>query len=146
MSVKCVKSAPAYEGKQLHAIVKNMGPNLEKPQRLIAAMDDLFFMAKLRDAATAAGLETEFASTRLDALRKAKLPDCRIVVVDLNAGKIEPIELVKDLKAEGKEVLGFLSHVNTELREKAMEAGADRVLARSAFSQNIQRILQELMR
>jgi DNA-binding NarL/FixJ family response regulator len=116
----------------------------KRTQRLVAAIDDVFFMAKIRDAATAAGLDTEFAVSRQDALRRAKLEGCRIVVVDLNAGKMEPVELVRDLKAEGKEVLGFLSHVHTELRAQAIEAGADRVLARSALSQSILQILRTL--
>jgi DNA-binding NarL/FixJ family response regulator len=114
-------------------------------QRLIAAIDDLFFMAKVRDAATVAGLETEFAKSRGDAVDRAKLPGCVVAVVDLNAGKLEPIELVQDLKANGTTVLAFLSHVNTELRDKAIEAGADRVLARSALSQNINAILKDYL-
>ena len=110
---------------------------------LIAAIDDLFFMPKVKDAAVQAGMTIEFAKGREDAILRASRAECLLVIVDLNAGKMEPVELVRELKTAGKTVLGFLSHVNVELREKAVEAGADRVLARSAFSQNIVQILKE---
>ena len=61
----------------------------------------------------------------------------------LNAGKFAPVDLVVSLKAIDVPVLGFLSHVNVELKEKAVEAGADRVLARSALAQNINAIFKE---
>jgi hypothetical protein len=39
-------------------------------------------------------------------------------------------------------VIGFLSHVQGELKQKAHETGCDMVLARSAFSQNLPQILK----
>lgn len=110
--------------------------------RVIAAIDDLFFMAKVKDAATAAGLVCEFAKSKEDALGRVEGGPC-VVVIDLNAGKFDGVDLVCQLKARGVRVLAFLSHVNVELRAKAEEAGADRVLARSALAQNINAIFRE---
>jgi hypothetical protein len=39
-------------------------------------------------------------------------------------------------------VIGYLSHVQGELKQKAHEAGCDMVLARSAFSQNLPNLLR----
>jgi hypothetical protein len=39
-------------------------------------------------------------------------------------------------------LVGFFSHVQTELRERALAAGFDRVLPRSAFVQQLPQILQ----
>jgi CheY-like chemotaxis protein len=111
-------------------------------KRIVAAVDDVFFMAKVKDAATAAGLPIEFARSQQDAVERTSKGAC-LVVVDLNAPKFRPIELVVELKALGVSTLGFLSHVNVELRAKAEEAGADRVLARSALAQNINSIFRE---
>ena len=111
-------------------------------KRVVAVIDDLFFMVKVKDAAVAAGMGIVFAKSREDALvRCAEGPS--LAVIDLNAGKFAPVELVVALKAVGVPVLGFLSHVNVELKEKALEAGADRVLARSALAQNINAIFRE---
>jgi CheY-like chemotaxis protein len=111
-------------------------------KQVVAAIDDLFFMAKVKDAATAAGLGIEFAKSKDDAVERARAGGC-LVVVDMNAPKFQPVELVVALKANGVEVLAFLSHVNVELRMKVEEAGADRVLARSALAQNVNAIFRE---
>jgi len=111
-------------------------------KRIVAAIDDVFFMAKVKDAATAAGLPIEFARSQRDAVERAGKGVC-LVVVDLNAPKFKPVELIVELKALGVPTLGFLSHVNVELRAKAEEAGADRVLARSALAQNINSLFRE---
>lgn len=112
--------------------------------RIVAAIDDLFFMAKVKDAATAAGLAIEFAKSKEDVVSRAsqKSGEC-LAVVDLNASKFDPVDLVVDLKAIGATVLAFLSHVNVELRLKVEEAGADRVLARSALAQNVNSIFRD---
>jgi hypothetical protein len=39
-------------------------------------------------------------------------------------------------------VIGYLSHVQGELKQQAQEAGANIVMARSAFSQNLPQILK----
>ncbi|HEY3739572.1 MAG TPA: hypothetical protein VGL53_07000 [Bryobacteraceae bacterium] len=111
--------------------------------RIVAAIDDLFFMAKVKDAATAAGLAIEFAKSKEDAIARASQAGGCLVVVDMNASKFDPVELVVELKAVGATVLAFLSHVNVELRLKVEEAGADRVLARSALAQNVNAIFRE---
>lgn len=111
-------------------------------KRVIAAIDDLFFMVKVKDAATAAGLGIEFAKSKDDALARAGAGTC-VVVIDLNAGKFAGVDLVCELKLRGVPVLAFLSHVNVELRAKAEEAGADWVLARSALAVNINAIFRE---
>ena len=88
-------------------------------------------------------METVFVKGRTDCVERSRIVENALVVVDLNAAKMEPIELVREVKQAGRRVIGFLSHVDTELREQAVEAGADRVLARSAFAQSLNRILKE---
>jgi hypothetical protein len=64
--------------------------------------------------------------------------------VDLNCASCDPISLINNLK-HGKTripVIGFVSHVEVELKKKAQEAGADMVMARSAFSTNLPQILK----
>jgi len=115
---------------------------MSSAKRIVAAIDDVFFMAKVKDAAVAAGLGIEFARSHLDAIERSKAGPC-LVVIDLNAPKFQPVQLLVELKSLGVATLGFLSHVNVELRAKAEEAGADRVLARSALAQNINTIFRE---
>jgi hypothetical protein len=39
-------------------------------------------------------------------------------------------------------MVGFISHVQTELKQKAQESGCDVVVARSSFAQNLPAILE----
>jgi hypothetical protein len=64
----------------------------------------------------------------------------------LNFEGIDPLKLISKLKSNAElkhiSVIGFLSHVQGELKQKAHETGCDMVLARSAFSQNLPQILK----
>ena len=68
-----------------------------------------------------------------------------LIICDLHSQRINPIELVKHLKAkeETKNIplLGFFSHVQTELQRDAQAAGFDRVIPRSVFASSLINIL-----
>jgi CheY-like chemotaxis protein len=68
-----------------------------------------------------------------------------LIILDLNANSVQPLKLIEKLKSgDLKQIslIAFLSHVQGELKQKAQEAGANMVMARSAFSQNLQQILK----
>jgi CheY-like chemotaxis protein len=69
-----------------------------------------------------------------------------VVVIDLNCGAgVDPIALAARIKSEhpSTPVIGFVSHVQTELRESAASAGCDLVLARSVFSTKLPDVLRQ---
>jgi CheY-like chemotaxis protein len=115
------------------------------PKKVLAVIEDLFFTVKINEAAKHAGLPAEFVRSEIDAVDRAKLQPS-VIVIDLNCTAIDPLRLIGELKASPElksiPVLGFVSHVQGELKQKAQEAGCDMVLARSAFSQNMQQILK----
>jgi CheY-like chemotaxis protein len=108
-------------------------------------LDDLFFTVKIHEAAKRAGLPIEFLKSEIDVLLRAKTQPA-LIIVDLNFQGIDALKLVGALKADdetkGVSVLGYLSHVQGELKKKAQEAGYDMVLPRSAFSQSLPQILK----
>ncbi len=119
------------------------------PQRstlVLAAVEDLFFLAKISDAARRAGLNAEFVKTENAVLERARQQRPLMVIVDLNANSLQPVKLIETLKAEeslkGVSLIGFVSHVQGELKQRALDAGASAVLARSAFSANLPQILK----
>jgi PleD family two-component response regulator len=69
-----------------------------------------------------------------------------LIIFDLNFESVEPLKLITSLKAKpetkGISLIGYVSHVQGELKQQAHEAGCDMVLARSAFSQNIPQIFK----
>jgi CheY-like chemotaxis protein len=107
---------------------------------ILTVIEDLFFTVKINEAAKQAGLSAEFVKSEMDALHRAKFHPAAIVI-DLNCSLIDPVRLIGALKSspelKGIPVIGFISHVQIDLKQKAQEAGCNMVLARSAFSQNM---------
>jgi PleD family two-component response regulator len=112
----------------------------QEPKRVLAVMTDLFFSVKLSEAAKRNGLALEFVTESKDVLEKAKAKPS-LIVFDLNYESVNPLQLISKLKGnsetKGISLIGYLSHIQGELKQQAQEAGCDMVLARSAFSQNM---------
>ena len=115
-------------------------------KKILAVVDDLLFTVKISDAAKRAGLEAEFVKSEKDVMEKATHEQPLLIIFDLNNSSVSPLELISKLKSDGDlrqiSLIGYLSHVQGELKQKAQEAGANIVMARSAFSQNLPQILK----
>ena len=113
----------------------------QEPKRVLAVVNDLFFSVKISEAAKRNGLALEFVKDSDEVLAKAKDVKPSLIVFDLNFESVNPLALISSLKssADTKSVslLGYLSHLQSELKVQAQDAGCDMVLARSAFSQNM---------
>jgi CheY-like chemotaxis protein len=115
------------------------------PRLVIAVVDDLFFASKIRGTAEQLGVAVKFARTA-DALAEAARRDLpALIICDLHSQKVDPNELAKLLKADEQlrsiPLVGFFSHVQTELQREAEQAGFDQVLPRSAFTKHLSEIL-----
>jgi CheY-like chemotaxis protein len=114
-------------------------------KKVLAVLEDLLFTVKISDSAKRAGLEVEFLKSEKDVLDKAAESPL-LIIIDLNCGCVQPLDLIAKLKAAPAtkpiSIIAFLSHVQGELKQAAQEAGANIVMARSAFSQNLQQILK----
>jgi PleD family two-component response regulator len=115
-------------------------------KKILAVVEDLLFTVKISDAAKRAGLDVEFVKSERDVIDKATHEKPLLVILDLNFTAVEPLKLISKLKSDGEmkqiSVIGYLSHVQGELKQQAQDAGANMVMARSAFSQNLQQILK----
>ncbi len=118
----------------------------KQPKKLLAAVEDLFFTVKISDAAKRAGIAVEFIKDDKTLLEKAKEEKPSLIIFDLNFNGIQPLKAITKLKgsAELKSIslIGYLSHLQGELKQKAIELGCDMVMARSALSQNLPQILK----
>ena len=114
-------------------------------KKVLAVVEDLMFTVKINEAAKRAGLHVDFVKSDKDAVARAKERPV-LIIVDLNAGAVQPLELIAQLKqnaaTKGISLLGFVSHVQGELKQQAQDAGCNMVMARSAFSQNLPLILK----
>jgi len=108
---------------------------------ILAVMDDLIFGVKIQEAARRAGVPIEFASNTTAALAKAAQPGVR-VILDLNLRAVDTVDLIRQLKAVAVPVIAYVAHVQLDLRRAAEAAGADQVLARSAFVTKIDELVR----
>ncbi len=115
---------------------------------VLAVAADLFFAAKIKGAADSAGVSVRFAKSCAGALAQARAEKPALVLIDLHAEQGEPLALAEAFKndADLREVplLGFFSHVQTELMHQARAAGYDQVLPRSAFFKRLPEILKRM--
>lgn len=114
-------------------------------KKVLAVVDDLFFVVKINDMAKRNGFQVEFLKSEKDVLAKAQEAPT-LIIVDLNSTSVKPVALISKLKAapETKDIsiVSFVAHVQGELKQQAQEAGSNMVLARSAFSTNLPQIFK----
>ena len=112
---------------------------------LLAVVDDLMFTSKIRAAAGQLGVPLVFARSADSAMAEVKKALPKLVILDLDNPRSDPIGIVTRLKGDpalaGVHVVGFASHVKVDLIRAAREAGADEVLPRSAFTAQLADIL-----
>ena len=123
----------------------------------IVLIDDLFFQAKLLETAKQTGTTVETVATGEQLLKAAAANPAALIIVDLNArqGALEAIEQLCNgrglrLQPDGisnapdnpRRVIAFLSHVQTDLAERARAAGCQDVMPRSKFTQDLAAILR----
>ena len=121
----------------------------DAPTKIYFFIEDLFFNAKITETARKLGVKVAFIKNDKDAI--AELTESEeadrpgLIVFDLNNASAKPMTLIPKLKAKLKKstsIVGFLSHLQNELRAKAIEVGCDTVMPRSAFSQNLPNLLR----
>lgn len=112
--------------------------------RVLALVDDLLFVSKITETARHLGVEVRTVGSAAGLLAEAQAAAPSLVIADLNA-RGGAIEAVGALRTAGcaAPVVGFLSHVQGELAERAQAAGFDRVLPRSKFTQQLAQILEQ---
>jgi hypothetical protein len=116
--------------------------------KIFAFVDDLFFMAKIQETARKMNVKVEFVKTEDELKEKIKSngeEKPSLIIFDLNNVNAKPLTLIPKLKSKlkkGTSIIGFLSHVQGDLKQKAHEVGCDMVLPRSAFSQNLPNLLR----
>jgi hypothetical protein len=121
--------------------------NVDATSRIFAFVDDLFFQAKIQETARKLNVKVEFVKNEKDLLERIALngeEKPSLLIFDMNNVNAKPLTLIPKLKTKLKKtsIIGFLSHVQGDLKQKAHEVGCDMVLPRSAFSQNLPQLLR----
>jgi len=116
-------------------------------QAVLVAVDDIFFASKITETARQLGISLLFARTQDEVIARALSEKPALLIIDLNSARCNPIETIGQIKEVPDlrhiPIVGFLSHVQADLKVKASMAGCDRVLPRSVFTVHLPKILSE---
>lgn len=114
---------------------------------IVAAVSDMIFAAKIEGTARHLAVTVHFARTLDKLLAQVTQEKPALIILDLDNSRFSALEAIQQLKAHSDKtiaaipILGFLSHVEVELRKRALAAGCNQVLPRSQFSNQLPEIL-----
>ena len=142
-----MQGARFHNGAQATPNMEPLTQRVDAPTRIFAFVDDLFFVAKIQEVSRKLNVKVEFVKTDKEITEKTENVEEKpsLIIVDLNSNGIKPLPVITKMRAKYKKatsIVGFVSHVQGDLKVKAQEAGCDVVMPRSAFSQNLVSILR----
>jgi CheY-like chemotaxis protein len=114
---------------------------------IVALVEDLFFLAKIRETAKALGITVISGDARRGpaAITEAQP---QAIILDLNSRGLPAVGWIRTLKADPAtrpiHIVAFASHVQEQLISAARAAGCDSVMSRSAFTKQLPNILRSL--
>ncbi|MBR9990399.1 MAG: response regulator [Gemmatimonadetes bacterium] len=116
----------------------------EAKRTVVAVVNDLMFGSRIRSAAAHAGVSSTFVRNATDLLAAAAGAD--LLLLDLDTRWLDAPGVIAALKKDpataSVSIVAFGPHVSADVLEAARTAGADRVLARSAFVRLLPALLQ----
>jgi CheY-like chemotaxis protein len=110
---------------------------------VIAVVGDLFFRSKVQQIASSLGAEVALAPGE-EALRDALgHAGPALLVLDLGIRSLDPLDVIARARSRGEiRTLAFVSHVEEDARRRALEAGCDLVVPKSALDRELSRLLR----
>jgi CheY-like chemotaxis protein len=114
--------------------------------RVVALVPDLLFGSKVVAMLEGAGHEVTLTAQEDEARAEAEFSD--VLVVDLTTDTIDGIMLVDSMTSGGEllgqRTLGFYLHTETEVPDRAREAGFDLVVPRSRMAREGTQLVERL--
>lgn len=112
--------------------------------RVLAFVPDLLFGSNVQGALQAAGHEVELVSALSPSVPGSaeRISAADVLVVDLTADPAARIEMVRDSGSTPR--LAFYSHVESDVRAAALEAGFELVVPRSRMAREAGALVDRL--
>lgn len=102
--------------------------------RVLALVDELMLASRVEGALRAAGHEVQLSGGRSVVPESFDLIVCDLEAVDAKAVAERP-----------EPVIAFYSHVDTEARQRAKDAGLELVVPRSRMSRELPKLVERLL-
>jgi CheY-like chemotaxis protein len=114
--------------------------------RVVALVPDLLFGSRVVSMLEAAGHEVTLTAQEDEARTETEFSD--VLVVDLTTDDVDGIMLVDSMvsggELRGQRTLGFYSHVEADVADRARHAGFDLVVPRSRMARDGAALVERL--
>ena len=115
---------------------------------ILALEKDLFFAVKIRDTLRHYDIEARTARN-LSAFEQdlATTGEAKpaLVIINISIQGVDWEKAIRRARASGYPVLAFGSHMDLDARARAMEAGAQRVVANSKFTSDMPGLVKRML-
>ena len=115
---------------------------------ILALEKDLFFAVKMRDTLRHHDMEVKTARTLQAFEQGLNVEDAEkpaLVIVNIATRGIDWEAAIRQARDAGYPVLAFGSHMDLDARAKAIQAGAQRVVANSKFTSGMPGLVKRMM-
>jgi CheY-like chemotaxis protein len=126
----------------------NCRPASTKGVVMIVIVTDLIFSTKITSTAAAVGAGVKVVHSMEKLNERLSSGTDRVAIVDLNVDGFDVNQAIRRIRSVSSlpRIIAFVSHVQADLIEAARAAGADEVMARSAFVNKLPALLAEAAR
>ena len=115
---------------------------------LLALEKDLFFSVKMRDTLRHHDIEVKTVRNLPafeECLTSKDEEELALVIVNTATTGVDWETAIRKARTAGLKVLAFGSHMDLEARSKALEAGAQRVVANSKFTSDMPGLVKRML-
>ena len=115
---------------------------------ILALEKDLFFSVKMRDTLLHYNMAVKTVrnlSAFEESLTAKGEEELALVIVNIATIGVDWETAIRKARTAGLKVLAFGSHMDLEARSKALEAGAQRVVANSKFTGDMPALVQRML-
>jgi len=116
--------------------------------KILALEKDLFFSVKIRDTLRHHGMEVTIVRTLPAFMQRLVVTGEEkpaLVIVDTATTGVDWEAAIRQARKHNFPVLAFGSHMDLEARAKALQAGAQRVVANSKFTSDMPGLVQRML-
>jgi DNA-binding NarL/FixJ family response regulator len=115
-------------------------------REVVVFVEDIFYTAKIREAARTASRDVRFVRDAGALERRLDGPAPGMVIMDLNAETLHPLDMLRKIKGHPEwktaRIVAYSSLSRAELMQEANQLGAEVVLPKTSFTQQLPEILQ----
>ena len=115
-------------------------------KEVVVFVEDVYYTAKIRETARNVARDVRFIRDHQALEKRFASPAPGMIIMDLNAEALHPMDMLRKIKEhpewKGAKIVAYSSLSRAELMQEANELGAEVVLPKGTFAQQLTELLQ----